>query len=376
MHQPQDAPGTIRIPVDQLRAFVEEVFTALGVPGEDARICQDVLVSSDLRGIDSHGVGRLIMYYERMHEGIQHAKTELEIVGDREATATIDGHNGMGHVISYRAMEMAIEKARRYGLGAVAVRNSTHYGFAGYYPLMAARQDMMGLTVTNARPSVPPTFGVEPLLGTNPITFAAPSDLPYPFIIDAATSIAQRGKLEHMVRQGKPAPEGWAINRQGEPQTETRRLLDDLLNRSAALLPLGGADETLGGHKGFGYSTMVEILSSALQDGSFMTGLLGFDDEGNRQPYHLGHFFLAIDIAHFVDPSVAKAITGSIMRRLQGAERMPGHNRIWVAGEKEYETEQFRLAHGIPANENLLKKLRAMRDHLKLEGYEAFGPAE
>lgn len=373
MPNTQSQDQSLRIPVETLRRFMEEVFTGLGVPPEDARICQDVLVSSDLRGIDSHGVGRLIMYYERMHEGIQHAQTDMEIVSDRDATALVDGHHGMGHVIAYRAMEMAIEKARRYGLGAVAVRNSTHYGFAGYYPLMATKQDMMGLTVTNARPSVPPTFGVEPLLGTNPITFAAPSDLPYPFVIDAATSITQRGKLEHMDRLGTDAPAGWAINRQGEAATETRHLLDDLLSREAALLPLGGATEKYGGHKGYGYATMVEILSAALQDGSFMTGLLGFDDQGNRQPYHLGHFFLAIDIEHFIDPAVARAITGSIMRRLQGAERMPGYDRIYVAGEKEYETEQHRLKHGIPANDNLLKKLRAMRDHLGLEGYELFG---
>ena len=373
MPEMQEHEAQLRIPVELLRAFVEEVFTTLGVPEEDAKICQEVLVSSDLRGIDSHGVGRLIMYYERIHEGVQRAETSIELVRDQDATATIDGHHGMGQVIAHHAMSMAMDKAARYGLGAVAVRNSTHYGFAGYYPLMASARNMMGLTVTNARPSVPPTFGVEPLLGTNPITFAAPSDLPYPFIIDAATSITQRGKLEHMDRLGKSAPEGWAVDREGTPQTETHSLLNKLLRRGAALLPLGGAGETFGGHKGYGYATMVEILSAALQDGSFMTGLLGFDDEGNRQPYHLGHFFLAIDVAHFIDPSVAKGVTGAIMRRLQNAERMPGHERIYVAGEKEHEIEQHRLAHGVPANENLLHKLRAMRDGLKLSGYELFG---
>lgn len=373
MREREEKRNELRIPVDLLRSFVEEVFTAMGVPREDARICQDILVSSDLRGIDSHGVGRLIMYYERIHEGIQQAKTEIEVVNDLDATAVIDGRHGMGHVIAHRAMTMAMEKAARYGLGAVAVRNSTHYGFAGYYPLMATAQDMMGLTVTNARPSVPPTYGVEPLLGTNPVTFGAPSDLPYPFLIDAATSITQRGKLEHMDRLGKGAPEGWAVDRAGEAQTETHSLLHKLLQRSAALLPLGGAGETFGGHKGYGYATMVEILSAALQNGNFMTGLLGFDDEGKRQPYHLGHFFLAIDVAHFIDPEIAKGVTGSIMRRLQNAETMPGYERIYVAGEKEYEVEQHRRIHGIPANKNLLKKLRAMRDGLGLEGYELFG---
>ena len=176
------------------------------------------------------------------------------------------------------------------------MRNSTHYGIAGYYVLMATKENMMGLTVTNARPSIAPTFGVEPMLGTNPVTFGAPSDMEFPFVIDCATSISQRGKIEYLDRAEKPTPEGWAIDQEGKPHTETKQLLKDLVARTAALLPLGGAGETLGGHKGYGYGTMVEILSASLQGGSYMKDLLGFDEHGKRVPYKLGHFFLAMNI--------------------------------------------------------------------------------
>jgi len=360
---------TMRVPVTTVRAFVKDVFISLGVPEKEAQICEDVLVSSDLRGIDSHGIGRLFMYHERIREGVQHARTQFEVVKETETTATVDGHHGMGHVIAHRSMEMAIEKAHRYGLGAVAVRNSTHYGFAGYYPIMATRHEMMGLTVTNARPSVPPTFSSEPMLGTNPITFAAPSDLPFPFVIDAATSISQRGKIEHLERIGKKTPDGWAIHPNGQAHTETSRLLNDLLSGKAALLPLGGVDERLGGHKGYGYATMVEILSAALSGGSFMKDLMGFTDEGVRSPYRLGHFFLAVDLAHFIDPAVSRAITGSIMRGLQEARKLPGYDRIYVAGEKEYEEEQRRLKEGIPVSATLRARLNGIAEDLQLTQY-------
>jgi L-2-hydroxycarboxylate dehydrogenase (NAD+) len=177
-------PETMYLPVDVIRRFMIDVFEALGTPPEDARICANVLIASDLRGIVSHGVGRLKYYYDRIQAGVQFVETQLEVVRETETTALIDGHHGMGHVIAYRAMRLAIDKAKTGGLGAVAVRNGTHFGIAGYYPLLAAREGMMGLCVTNARPAQAPTFGTEPMLGTNPIAFAAPSDLDYPGDLD------------------------------------------------------------------------------------------------------------------------------------------------------------------------------------------------
>ncbi|MFW9917678.1 MAG: Ldh family oxidoreductase [Candidatus Thorarchaeota archaeon] len=364
------AEKVIYIPVETLKRFMNDVFMKLGVPGEDAQICSDILIASDLRGIDSHGVGRLKMYYDRIKAGIQFPETKLQFLKETATTATIDGGHGMGHVIGYRSMELAIKKAREYGLGAVAVRNSTHYGIAGYYVLMAAKENMMGLTVTNARPSIAPTFGVEPMLGTNPVTFGAPSDMEFPFVIDCATSISQRGKIEYLDRAEKPTPEGWAIDQEGKPHTETKQLLKDLVARTAALLPLGGAGELLGGHKGYGYAAMVEILSASLQGGSYMKDLLGFDADGKRVPYKLGHFFLAVNIENFIDIETCKRITGEIMRGLQNSKKVPGQPRIYVAGEKEYEMEQIRVKEGIPANPNLQKNLRIMQEELGLTSYD------
>jgi LDH2 family malate/lactate/ureidoglycolate dehydrogenase len=272
----------------------------------------------------------------------------------------------MGHVIAYRAMERAIEKARAYGLGAVAVRNSTHYGFAGYYPMMATGQDMIGLTVTNARPGVAPTFGVQPMIGTNPVTFGAPTDLPFPFVIDAATSIIQRGKLEHIHRRGADIPHGWVVGEDGSSRTDTGPVLKDLVSGAAAMLPLGGLGEVYGGHKGYGYGTMAEILSAALSGGSYLWDLAGFDTEGTAQPYRLGHFFLAVDIAHFISPVEFRRIATDILRKLQQSKKAPGHERIYVAGEKEYECEKRRRREGIPVNDALLSTLERVRTELGL----------
>ena len=360
------------VPAEVIESFMVDVFKALGVPEDEARICSDVLIASDLRGIESHGVGRLKYYYDRIVAGVQFTTTKLEIVKETETTAVVDGHHGMGHVIAYRSMRMAMDKARQYGLGAVTVRNGTHFGIAGYYPLMAAEEGMMGLTVTNARPAIAPTFTTEPMLGTNPIAFAAPSDMAHPFCFDGATSISQRGKIEVLARAEKPAPEGWIIDAQGEPLTDPDQILEDLGRATAALLPLGGAGETLAGYKGYDLAALVEILSASLCGGVFMKDLLGFAEDGSRRPYMLGHFFLAIDIEHFIPLDVSHRITGQIMRGLQGARKAPGEDRIYVAGEKEHEAEERVREKGVPVNGNLREELQTMRDELEIAGYESY----
>ena len=206
-----DTPNTSYIPVNVIDGFMMDVFRNLGVPEDDARICTDVLIAADLRGIRSHGVGRLKYYCDRIRRGQQLVKTKIEIVKDTETTALIDGHHGMGHVIAHRAMQVAISKAEAYGVGAVTVRNGAHFGIAGYYALMAAEKGMIGLTMTNARPAIAPTFSTEPMLGTNPIAFAAPSDMDHPFCFDGATSIIQRGKVEVLSRAKESMPEGLSL---------------------------------------------------------------------------------------------------------------------------------------------------------------------
>jgi L-2-hydroxycarboxylate dehydrogenase (NAD+) len=366
MHQ----PDTAFLPVEVIHRFMVDVFQSLGTPAADARICADVLIASDLRGIESHGVGRLKYYYDRIRAGVQRTQTDLQIVNETDTTAVLDGQHGMGHVIAYHAMRIAIAKAAQMGLGAAAVRNGTHFGIAGYYPLMAVGEGMMGLVVTNARPAIAPTHGTEPMLGTNPIAFAAPSDLPFPFCFDGATSISQRGKIEVAARAEKPVPAGWIIDDRGEPMTDAAQILSDLDRATAALLPLGGAGELFAGYKGYDLATLVEILSASLAGGVFMKDLLGFAPDGSRRPYMLGHFFLAIDIAHFIPLDLSRRITGGIMRALQESRKAPDAERIYVAGEKEYEAELTVRRTGVPVNANLRRELQIMRDELAIAGYE------
>ncbi len=356
-----------RLPVKQIEEFMCAVLHKIGIPSEDAKVCAEVLIASDLSGIESHGIGRLKMYYDRIRSGIQNPLTKIDIIKDNHAVAVWDGNHGMGQVIGKRAMQAAIDKAAKYGLGAVAVRNSTHYGICGFYAQMATKQDMLGLTFTNARPSVCPTFGVQPLLGTNPICFGAPTDLGFPFIYDAATSISQRGKIEQLGREGKETPEGWAIDLDGNPHTRTPELLQDLIKQTASLLPIGGTDELSGSHKGYGLSTMVEILCAALSGGSFLNLLLGVDALGKPAPYCLGHFFMAINIESFIDLQSFKTTSGEICRQLINSKKLPGHDRIYVAGEKEHEMQLKIQKEGIPIIPNLKKAMMTMQDELSLK---------
>jgi LDH2 family malate/lactate/ureidoglycolate dehydrogenase len=349
--------------------FIINIMIKAGIPEEDAKIIGDVLLQADKFGIDSHGINRLkTIYLDRIKDGILNPVTVFEIIRESPTTAVVDGHNGMGHVIANKSMKLAIEKAGRFGMGMVVARNSTHYGIAGYYPLMAVRENMIGITGTNARPSIAPTFGVENMLGTNPLTFGMPSDEPFPFLIDCATSITQRGKVELYARLGKDLPKGWVIDENGESKTNSKEVLKDLISGHAALTPLGGIGEETAGYKGYGYATVVEILSSALQQGSYLKMLLGLKD-GKKVPYSLGHFFIAIDISAFTDPEDFKKTTGSIIRELRASRKMPGQNRIYTAGEKEYYTWLERKDTGLPFNNELLEEFRGLCKDYNLEEY-------
>lgn len=362
-------PAIKYVKSETIYKLMTEVFSKLDVPKDQAKICADVLIASDLSGIESHGIGRLKMYYDRIKAGIQFSTTKIDVINDFAATAVWDGNHGMGKVISYRAMQEAIDKAKKFGIGCVTVRNSSHYGIAGFYPKMATKQNMVGMSFTNARPSIAPLNGIQPMLGTNPIAFGAPSDMEFPFLFDAATSISQRGKIEVLGRKKKPTPEFWAIDDQGNPFTETQQLLKELVEQTASLVALGGTDEMSGGHKGYGLATIVEILSSALQAGSFMHALSGFEGE-KRVPYKLGHFFMAINPEAFGDVAEFKKTVGDIMRNLQNSTKKTGCERIYVAGEKEFLKEKEILKNGIPINEALDKNIHIMIDELKIEGIE------
>ncbi|MBR6261433.1 MAG: Ldh family oxidoreductase [Erysipelotrichaceae bacterium] len=352
------------VPWKLMNDFMIDVFKAYGVPEEDAKICADVLLESDRRGIESHGCNRFKpIYIDRIVKGTLLPKTELEIVKETPTTIVMDAHDGMGMVAAHAMMEKLIQKAKECGMAGGAIRNSTHYGIAGYWTDMAAKQGLIAVTGTNARPSIAPTFGVENMLGTNPLTFSLPTDEEFPFCLDCATSIVQRGKIEFYARSGKDTPEGMVVTHDGKPITDSKAILKMLNEGSAALAPLGGGPgDEMCGYKGYGYATVVEILSSALAGGEFMKALSGVSPEGKAQMYHLGHFFFVVDPQAFMGLDVFKKTAGEICRQLRASAKAPGYERIYTAGEKEYLVSLERKDKGVPVNEAVQKELIALRD--------------
>ncbi|MGN0458678.1 MAG: Ldh family oxidoreductase [Eubacterium sp.] len=361
--------GKVICPWNLITDFVTDAFVGYGVPREDAEICADVLLESDKRGIESHGCNRFKpIYIDRIVAGIQQPVTNFEVVKETPCTAVVDGHDGMGQVIGYKAMQMAIDKAKQYGLGMVAVRNSCHYGIAGYYATQATEQGCIGFTGTNARPSVAPTFGVEGMFGTNPLTMGIPSDEKFDFVLDCATSITQNGKIEYYERIGEEVHPGTIIGSEGEAvEGDAGVALKRIREGSAALTALGGIGEALGGYKGYGYAMIIELLSAVLQDGNYGKALNGKDENGNLVPYHLGHFFLAIDTSKFVGEEETRKKTGEILRAVRASKKAPGEDRIYTAGEKEYEIWKQRENSGVPINEAVQKEICETRDALGLD---------
>ena len=355
------------VPWELIGAFMTDAFKGYGVPEEEAKICADVLMESDRRGIESHGCNRFKpIYINRFKNGTLLPVTNIEVVKETPTTLVFDAHDGMGMVASYKMMTKLIEKAKQYGMAGGAIRNSTHYGIAGYWSGMAAKEGMIGLTGTNARPSIAPTFGVENMMGTNPLTFSLPTDEEFPFCIDCATSIVQRGKIEYYAREGKDTPAGMVIGNDGSALTDSEEILKRLVDGTAALAPLGGIGEELAGYKGYGYAAVVEILSAALAGGKFMKALTGVSEDGSPRMYSLGHFFFVIDPDAFCGKEVFRKTAGDICRALRASKKAPGAERIYTAGEKEYLKWLERKDKGVPVGETVQKELVAVRDELGL----------
>lgn len=359
------APPTV-IDFAYMKQFMKDVFLSYDVPEDRAETCAEVLIESDRRGIDSHGLGRLKpIYCDRIDQGILWPSKPITVLKETETTALVDGHLGMGLYIGPHCMNMAIQKAKKHGVGFVAVKNSTHYGIAGYYTSMAADAGCIGLSGTNARPSIAPTFGVEPMLGTNPMCFGLPTDEEFPFVIDCATSVNQRGKIERYAREGKDTPRGAVIDINGIERTDTEGILRDMVQGTCALTPVGGAGESLGGYKGYGWATVVEVLSTAIQSGPWGEEVCGIDRAtGAKKPMPLGHFFLAIDIETMCPLETFQENTGKLLRALRASKKAPtGPGRIWTAGEKEHDCRVERHAQGgMPVPTALQKDMINLRN--------------
>jgi len=350
---------------DELSGFCVRVFEKLDVPEEDARITADVLVRANLRGIDSHGVARLARYVNGLRDGVMLARPTEIVVTETPTTVTVDAGAGLGQPVSYRAMNKAIEKAKEYGSGFATVRNSNHYGIAGYYAMMALEQDMIGLSVTNAAVLVVPTYGRDAMYGTNPIALAVPAGQERPFVMDMATSTVPRGKLEVYHRQEKPLPMGWATDERGAATNDAGRVLDNFAKLAGGgLLPLGGAGEELSGYKGYGMGLMVEILSAVLPGAAFLTAVYPKDAAGKPLPANLGHFFGAWRLDAFRPAAGFKADMDRFIRELKNGNLADGATRIYVHGEKEFEEAERRANQGIPLGAKVEASLRQVAAEL------------
>ena len=360
---------------ETLNAFCGDVFRTFGFSDADADTITDVLLTADLYGIESHGMQRMVRYHKGLEKGTIHRDAKPEIVFETPVSAVIDGHSGMGQLVGVYAMQKAIEKAKTSGVGIVTVRESNHYGIAGYYAKMASDQGLLGFSCTNSEAIMVPTFGRKAMLGSNPIAVAMPAD-PYPFLFDSSTTVVTRGKLEMYNKMGKPLPEGWALDENGQPSQDAPRVLANIVGKKGGgIVPLGGDTETLGSHKGYGYGIITEIFSSILSQGVTSAECCTFEDKTG-----ICHGFAAIDPAAFGDPDAIRAHFSDYLRELRESPKAEGAARIYTHGEKEVEAECDRRENGIQVNDGTMVELADLCNYLGLDfasyfpGYEL--PAE
>jgi len=343
-------------PIEVLREFSTRVFLHFGLPKEDAAQAADVLASADLRGIDSHGVARLYSYFGLLSEGLINPKPRVQIVRSTASTATVDGDNGLGLVVGPQANQMAMDMADKAGSGWVSVRNTNHYGIAGYYVLQALQRDMIGWAMTNSTKLVTPLWGAERMLGTNPIAIAFPGKEEPAIVIDMATCAAAYGKIEMARRKKTAIPKGWAIDKKGHSTTDP----DDIPG-GGALLPLG-SDRERGGHKGYGLAIMVDILSGLLSGanwGPFAPPFaLRLEIPKRSVGKGIGHFFGAMRIDGFLDVDEFKRQVDDYVRTFRATKPAPGTSGPLIPGDPEREAEKVRRKEGVPLVLPVVEDLR------------------
>lgn len=343
----------IRVPAQALAGYCTTIFEKLGVPSRDATTVADVLVLADLRDKGSHGVARLPRYVDGIRKGQMNPIDKSQVLRETATSALVDGGKSLGQVVGRKAMNLAVDKAVANGVCFVTVRNSNHYGIAGYYAMMAVERGCIGISMTNAAPLVVPTFGRDAILGTNPISIAAPADGD-PFLLDMATSVVPRGKLEVCNRDGKPMPRGWAVDSRGKGTEDANEVLQNLTKRGGGgILPLGGEGETFSGHKGYGLAMAVEVLCAALSGSALGPGT--YVDESTA---NIGHFFGAIKIESFRPLPEFKRDMRAFMDAVRNSPKAEGHDRIYVHGEKGFAAHKNRMDDGIPLGPKVVDSLK------------------
>ncbi len=352
---------------ETLNRLCMDAFQKFGFSSDEARVITDVLLMSDLYGIESHGMQRMSRYHKSIQRGLIHIDSKPEVVFETPVSAVIDGHDGMGQVIGHKAMEMAIEKAKAVGIGMVSVRNSNHYGIAGYYAKLACDQGLIGISCTNTNPIMVPTYGRTAMLGTNPIAVAMPAE-PYDFFFDASTTVVTRGKLEVYNKLGKAMPDGWALDKNGHPSNDAAEVLKNIsAHEGGGIMPLGGSTEQLGSHKGYGYAMLCEIFSAILSLGQTS------NKTGQGGKGLICHSFVAINPAIFGDAEAIKDHLSAYLKELREAPKADGASRIYTHGEKEIEAEKKMRTEGIPVNDNTMIEVWEMCQDLKMDFSEYFG---
>ena len=363
--------GYVNWSYEELNRFCQDVFESFGFTKEESGIITDVLLTADLYGFESHGMQRMVRYHKGIEKGTIHPKEQPEIVFETPVSAVVDGHNGMGQLISLFAMNKAIEKAKKTGIGIVSVRNSNHFGIAGYYTKMACDQGLLGMSCTNSEAIMVPTFGKQAMLGSNPIAVSMPAE-PYPFFFDCSTTVVTRGKLEMYNKSGTPLPDGWALDKNGHASNDAPDVLANIVSKGGGgIMPLGGCEEVSGSHKGYGYGMICELFSSILSLGVTSDQCCTFSDKTG-----ICHGFMAIDPAIFGDPEKIKQHFSDYLEAVRESPKADGKDRIYTHGEKEILAEKDRRENGIPVNDNTMVELANLCEYLNLDfasyfkGYE------
>lgn len=334
---------TIIAKAETLLTFCTGVLEKLGVPPGDARIAADAIVGSNLRGVDTHGVIRMLVYAAKLRGGFINPKPNLRPLRETKGTALIDGGNGFGQIVGSRAMEIAIRKAKEVGVSCVSVRNSNHFGACASYSMMALREDMIGLACTNASAQIAPTGGAEKMLANNPWSIAVPAGERFPVVLDMANSVVARGKIRQAAKEGRSIPSEWAVDKNGRPTTDPKAALEGFL------LPVGG-------YKGYGITLMVDLLTGVLADSAYGPRVQGLDVV--EAIGRVGHTFLAIDVAAFDHVAAFKARMDAYIDEIKGSKKAIGAEAIYLPGEIEFLLERERRQKGIPLHINIVKDLR------------------
>lgn len=357
----------VKYPYEQLKKFCTDAFLKFGFTEEESRIIVDVLLTSDLYGIESHGMQRLVRYHKGIEKGLIKIDAKPEIVFETPVSAVIEGHDGMGQLLGYKAMNIAIEKAKKTGMAVVTVRNSNHYGIAGYYAKMACKEGLIGMSMTNSEAIMVPTFGRKAMLGSNPIAIAMPAE-PYDFFFDASTTVVTRGKLEIYNKLEKPLPEGWALDKDGKGTTDAGDVLKNIVAKAGGgIMPLGGETEQSGSHKGYGYGMFCEIFTSILSMGL------------TSNHTHIGgkggtcHGFIAINPAVFGDADAIKEHLSTLLKELRESPKAEGQERIYTHGEKEVFAYEDRMKNGIDVNIGTLAEMVDLCKYLNMNVDEYLG---